>query len=125
MTGLLKPMEARLMVSTLKKEFPNIPLHVHMHDNAGSAVATLFACVESNADIVDVCTDTMSGVTSQASMGTLSNILKGHERDPKWDVNKDYGINSYWGQVREVYAPFESPERSSFSDTYQHEMPGG
>lgn len=64
MTGLLKPVDARLLIGALKKEFPNTPIHVHMHDNAGSAVTSLFAAVESGADIIDVCTDTMSGVTS-------------------------------------------------------------
>lgn len=64
MTGLLKPGDAKMLVGALKKEFPNIPLHVHMHDNAGAAVASLYACVEAGADIIDVATDSMSGVTS-------------------------------------------------------------
>lgn len=64
MTGLLKPAEAKLLISTLKKEFPNTPIHVHMHDNAGSSIASLYAAVEAGADIIDLCTDSMSGVTS-------------------------------------------------------------
>ena len=28
-------------------------------------------------------------------------------------------------EIRELYAPFEGPQRSSFSSTYEHEMPGG
>lgn len=64
MTGLLKPMDATLLVSALKKEFPNTPLHIHMHDNAGSAIVSLMACVEAGADIIDLATDSMSGVTS-------------------------------------------------------------
>ena len=64
MTGLLKPDTATLLVSTLKKEFPNTPIHVHMHDNAGSAIASLYACVNAGADIIDLATDAMSGVTS-------------------------------------------------------------
>lgn len=64
MTGLLKPHEAKALVSSLKKEFPNTPLHIHTHDNAGAAVASLLACVESGADVIDVATDTMSAITS-------------------------------------------------------------
>lgn len=64
MTGLLKPADATLLVSTLKKEFPNTPLHLHMHDNAGAAVATLYAAVNAGVDIIDVATDNMSGITS-------------------------------------------------------------
>lgn len=102
-----------------------MPIHVHSHDNAGAAVASLLACVEAGADVIDVATDTMSGVTSQANMGTLTHFLKGHPRDPKYKIEDDKGLDQYWGQVRDVYAPFESPQRSSFSDTYEHEMPGG
>lgn len=58
-------------------------------------------------------------------MGTMTNILKGHARDPKIDLRNDFGLNQYWRDVRDVYGPFESPERSSFSDTFEHEMPGG
>lgn len=64
MTGLLKPYEATLLISTLKKEFPNTPIHVHMHDNAGASIASLKAAAEAGADIIDLCTDAMSGVTS-------------------------------------------------------------
>lgn len=64
MTGLLKPRDATILVSALKKEFPNTPLHLHMHDNAGAAVATLLAATDAGCDIIDVCTDNMSGVTS-------------------------------------------------------------
>jgi pyruvate carboxylase len=39
--------------------------------------------------------------------------------------DEDYGLNQYWGEVREMYMPFEGPQRSSFSETYEHEMPGG
>lgn len=42
-------------------------------------------------------------------MGTLSHILKGHKRDPKYNVEEDFGLDQYWGAVRDVYAPFESP----------------
>lgn len=72
MTGLLKPGDAKVLVSALKKEFPNLPLHIHTHDNAGAAIAALYACVEAGADVIDVASDTISGVTSQASLGTMA-----------------------------------------------------
>lgn len=64
MTGLLKPYDATRLITALKKEFPNIPIHVHMHDNAGASIVSLLACVEAGADIIDLATDSMSGVTS-------------------------------------------------------------
>jgi pyruvate carboxylase len=126
MTGLLKPYDAKLLISTLKKEFPHVPINLHTHDNAGAGVATHIAAVESGVSVINVATDNMSGVTSQPSLGTLAHCLKGQPRDPKYLVDdEDYGINQYWGEVREMYLPFEGPQRSSFSETYEHEMPGG
>jgi pyruvate carboxylase len=126
MTGLLKPYDAKLLISTLKKEFPNTPINVHTHDNAGAGVATHIAATEAGASVINVATDNMSGVTSQPSLGTLAHCLKGQPRDPKYLIDdEDYGLNQYWGDVRELYLPFEGPQRSSFSETYEHEMPGG
>ena len=126
MTGLLKPYDAKLLIGTLRKEFPNTPINLHTHDNAGAGVATHIAAVESGVAVINVATDTMSGVTSQPSLGTLAHCLKGTPRDPKYLIDdEDYGLNQYWGDVRDVYAHFEGPQRSSFSETYEHEMPGG
>jgi len=33
MAGLLKPEAATLLVSALRKEFPDVPLHLHTHDS--------------------------------------------------------------------------------------------
>jgi pyruvate carboxylase len=34
-------------------------------------------------------------------------------------------LSTYWEQTRALYAPFESNLRSSSSEVYYHEMPGG
>jgi pyruvate carboxylase len=34
-------------------------------------------------------------------------------------------LSEYWREVREFYAPFESPVLAAGADLYQHEMPGG
>ena len=64
----------------------------------GTGVATLLACHESGADIVDVATDVMSGVTSQPSMGAVINSL-GSANSP-FQQEKLFQINNYWEQVR-------------------------
>lgn len=48
----------------LRKEFPDVPIHVHTHDTAGTGVATLLACYESGADVVDAALDSMSMLRS-------------------------------------------------------------
>ena len=58
-----------------------MPIHVHTHDTAGTGVATQLACAEAGADIIDCCTDSMSGATSQPSLGAIVNALRGTDLD--------------------------------------------
>lgn len=71
MAGLLKPAACTMLVSSLRDRFPDLPLHIHTHDTAGSGVASMLACAEAGADVVDVAVDSMSGITSQPSMGAV------------------------------------------------------
>ncbi len=65
--GLLKPVSAKILVSAIRAKYPDLPIHVHTHDTAGTGVAAMLACLEAGADIVDCATDSMSGLTSQVS----------------------------------------------------------
>jgi len=49
----------------------DIPIHVHTHDTAGAGVAAMLACYDAGADMVDAAVDSMSGMTSQPSMGAI------------------------------------------------------
>lgn len=79
MAGLLKPQAAKILLTALREKYPDIPIHVHTHDTAGAGVASMMACAEYGADVVDVAVDSMSGMTSQPSMGALVATL---ERTP-------------------------------------------
>lgn len=125
MAGLLKPRAATILISALRKEFPNMVIHVHTHDSAGTGVATQIASAEAGADIVDCCIDSMSGMTSQPSMGAIVAALKGTELDTGLDLGLLADLDVFWEQTRGLYAPFESNLKSTCSDVYFHEMPGG
>jgi pyruvate carboxylase len=79
MAGVLKPQAARLLIGAIREKYPDLPIHVHCHDSAGTGVAAMLAAAEAGADIVDVAVDSMSGMTSQPSMGALIASL---ERTP-------------------------------------------
>ena len=81
MSGLLKPRAASLLIGALRRKFPDVPIHVHTHDTAGAGVASMLACAEAGADVVDVAVDSMSGMTSQPSMGALVASLERTELD--------------------------------------------
>ena len=125
MAGLLKPRAATLLIAALRDRFPDIPIHVHTHDTAGTGVATQLAAAAAGADIIDACIDSMSGTTSQASMGAIVHSLAGTELDTGINPQELLGLIDYWDATRAVYAPFESTLRSPSSEVYYHEMPGG
>jgi len=52
MAGVLKPEAAALLVSAIRAEFPNLPIHVHTHDTAGTGVASMIAAAKAGADAV-------------------------------------------------------------------------
>ncbi|KAJ2951662.1 hypothetical protein O0L34_g13821 [Tuta absoluta] len=77
MAGLLKPQAAKLLITAIRDKHPDIPIHVHTHDTSGAGVASMLACADAGADVVDVAVDSMSGLTSQPSMGALVASLQG------------------------------------------------
>jgi pyruvate carboxylase len=65
-----------MLIGALRSKFPEVPIHVHTHDTSGAGVAAMVACAEAGADVVDAAIDSMSGMTSQPSMGALVASLK-------------------------------------------------
>ena len=54
MAGLLRPGAADMLISALRKEFPDMPIHVHTHDTAGTGVASMLACAHAGMTTTDV-----------------------------------------------------------------------
>lgn len=81
MAGLLKPAACTMLVSSLRDRFPDLPLHIHTHDTSGAGVAAMLACAQAGADVVDVAADSMSGMTSQPSLGALVACTRGTPLD--------------------------------------------
>jgi pyruvate carboxylase len=70
-----------MLVKSLRDCFPDLPLHIHTHDTSGAGVAAMLACAQAGADVVDVAADSMSGMTSQPSMGALVACTRGTPLD--------------------------------------------
>lgn len=106
--GVLKPKAATLLIGSIRKKYPSIPIHVHTHDSAGTGVASMVACAQAGADAVDSATDSMSGMTSQPSIGAILASLEGSEISTGLDPQQVRAIDSYWAQTRLTYSPFEA-----------------
>lgn len=48
------------LIGAIRKAHPDLPIHVHSHDTAGIAAASMLACAAAGADVVDVAIDSMS-----------------------------------------------------------------
>ena len=57
MAGLLKPQAATMLIGAVRKAHPDLPIHVHSHDTAGIAAASMLAAAKAGADVVDVAID--------------------------------------------------------------------
>lgn len=127
MAGLLKPKAACILIDAIRQKHPDVPIHVHTHDTAGAGVASMLACAESGADVVDVAVDSMSGMTSQPSMGAVVACLIGTPNDTQFDLSDVSEYSAYWEQTRTLYAPFEctTTMKSGNADVYLNEIPGG
>ncbi|KAH8237063.1 hypothetical protein KR038_003474 [Drosophila bunnanda] len=127
MAGLLKPEAARLLITAIRDKHPDIPIHIHTHDTSGAGVASMLACANAGADVVDVAVDSMSGMTSQPSMGAIVASLQGTPLDTNLDLRTVSDYSAYWEQTRTLYAPFEctTTMRSGNADVYLNEIPGG
>lgn len=127
MAGLLKPKAAKLLVSAIRDKHPDVPIHIHTHDTSGAGVAAMLACAEAGADVVDVAVDSMSGLTSQPSMGAVVASLESTPLDTGVDLKHVSEYSAYWEQTRTLYAPFECTVtmKSGNADVYLNEIPGG
>lgn len=127
MAGLLKPQAATMLIDALRQRHPDIPIHIHTHDTSGAGVASMLACAHAGADVVDVAVDSMSGMTSQPSMGAIVASLQGTEKDTGFELADVSEYSAYWESTRTLYAPFEctTTMKSGNADVYMNEIPGG
>lgn len=127
MAGILKPKAATKLIGELRDRFPDMPIHVHTHDTAGAGVASMLAAYDAGADVVDVACDSMSGMTSQPSMGAIVAALERTESDTGILLDDVSAYSAYWEQARNLYGPFECAVtmKSGNADTYRNEIPGG
>lgn len=116
-----------LLISAIRAKHPNVPIHIHTHDTSGNGVASMLACAEAGADVVDVAVDSMSGMTSQPSMGAIVAALQGSELDTGFGLKDISEYSAFWEQTRTLYGPFEcaTTMKSGNADVYMNEIPGG
>ncbi|CAK9441207.1 uncharacterized protein LODBEIA_P50760 [Lodderomyces beijingensis] len=124
MAGTLKPAAARLLIGEIRKRYPDLPIHVHTHDSAGTGVASMTECAKAGADVIDAASNSMSGLTSQPS---ISAILASFEGSINSGLSESFvrELDEYWAQMRLLYSCFEADLKGPDPEVYSHEIPGG
>ena len=103
MAGICRPRAARALVSALKQEV-GLPIHFHTHDTSGISAASVLAAIDAGVDAVDAAMDSMSGLTSQPSLGSLAAALRGARATRGW-MKKPYG---QFRNIGKAYAGYTS-----------------
>lgn len=124
MAGLLKPYAATELVGALK-DAVQLPIHLHTHDTSSLQPATYLKAIEAGVDVVDVALGGLSGLTSQPNFNSIVEMMKFHEREHHFDIEKLNQYSNYWEDVRELYYPFESGLKAGTAEVFHHEIPGG
>lgn len=124
MSGLLKPYGAKKLIGTLKEEI-GIPIHLHTHNTTDNQIATYLLAAEVGVDIVDCAIGPLSSLTSQPSLNSLVEALRGQERDTGFDSIGLQKLSDYWGDVRDRYKKFDNGMTVPMTEIYRYEIPGG
>ena len=124
MAGLCKPDAIKLLIKEIRNS-TNLPIHFHTHDTSGTSSASVLAAIEEGVDIVDLAMDSMSGLTSQPALGSISNIINAKQKNYNLNDESIRSASLYWEEVRHNYKAFESDFKGGRSDVYLHQMTGG
>ena len=117
-------MYTKILISAIKEQ-SDLPIHLHMHDTSGLGVTVLREATAAGVDTVDGAVSSMSGFTSQPSLNTLVASFEDNIRKPKVEQRSLEHLSRYWEQVRSMYSCFDPGIKSTSTEVYSHEIPGG
>ncbi len=125
MAGLLSPTDAYDLVSALKREFPDVLVHLHCHYTSGMASMAYLRAVDAGADILDCDISSMSMGSAHPPTESIVAALAGTEYDTGLDIGLLKEISDYFREVRKKYAEFESAFTGVDPAVLQWQIPGG
>ncbi len=124
MAGLLKPQHAKPFMEAIRS-VTDLPVHFHCHNTSSASLTAAINMANNGCHVVDFCVASMADTTSQPSLNAFLAAMEGTERDPGIPYLSLNNLDTYWDQVRTLYAPFESGMKSGTARVYEHQIPGG
>lgn len=127
MAGILLPEVAYELITRIKK-VTSIPVELHTHCTSGIASMLYMKAIEAGVDIIDTGISPFSGGTAQPCTEVFAEIYKGHERDPKLDLDLLSEIADYFKPIKEKYRAegLLNPKVMDIEPkTIKYQVPGG
>jgi oxaloacetate decarboxylase (Na+ extruding) subunit alpha len=124
MAGILSPIQARDLVSALKKEL-DIPIQIHCHATSGMSETAYYEGVKAGAGAIDCAISSMAGFSSQPPVETLLGIFRETEYDVNLDVEALRKISKYFADLTPARSKGRGYEPAIDSEILVHQIPGG
>ena len=123
--GLLSPKMAYDLVSALKSEFPEYPVHLHTQTTADLAEMAQLKGVEAGADMIDTVFYSLSCQTSHPPGETMIYVLRefGYKVNVNTELYKKAG--DIFKEIRKKYGKFDVLPPYPDVGVLIHQIPGG
>ncbi len=123
--GLLSPKMAHDLVSALKAEFPNYPVHLHTQTTADLAEMAQLKGIEAGADMIDTVFYSLSCQTSHPPGETMIYVLREFGYEVKVDEKLYQRAGDLFVSVRKKYKKFDVLPPYPDVGVLIHQVPGG
>lgn len=124
MAGLLSPVEAKALVTAIKKKV-DLPIQIHSHYTSGMAAMAYLAGLEAGASVVDCAISPFSMGTSQPATETIVAALKGGPLDTGLDLEKLLPVAEYYAGLSEKYKDIIMGISGVNINILLYQIPGG
>ncbi|HHJ64294.1 MAG TPA: oxaloacetate decarboxylase subunit alpha [Aquifex aeolicus] len=123
--GLLSPKSAYDLVSALKSEYPDYPVHLHTQTTADLAEMAQLKGVEAGADMIDTAFYSLSCQTSHPPGETMIYVLQEFGYRVKVDTELYKKAGDLFREVRARYRKFDVLPPYPDVGVLIHQIPGG
>ena len=123
--GILTPKVAYDLVSALKSEFPNYPVHIHTQTTASLAEMTQLKAIEAGADMIDTACYSLSGQTSHPPGETMIYVLREFGYKVSVDTELYKKVGDIMREVRKKYKKYDVLPPYPDVSVLVHQIPGG
>ncbi|MDF0644927.1 MAG: sodium-extruding oxaloacetate decarboxylase subunit alpha [Nitrospira sp.] len=124
MAGLLAPMDAYLLVKSLKQAV-GVPIHLHSHYTSGMGTMSALMAVLAGLDIVDTAISPLAGGASHPPTESIVASLQRTSYDTKLELTALQPIADHFRTVRRKYRQFESDVTGVDAEILTSQIPGG